>query len=257
MRLTRGMTGGDPILQAVADTPVTPDQSASDPAHPPFILIAMAALAAAVGVIALLGRTIAGGARFDFDTNLMLAVRQAGDPATPGGPAWLKQVMVDLTALGGETVLTLAVILTAALALASRHFLTAALVVAGTISGSIAVALAKLVVGRERPALVDHLVEVGSASFPSGHAANSAIIYLTIALLAIQVIPRAAARVTVLGATILLVTAIGCSRVYLGVHWPSDVLAGWSFGTLWALGWWAGAGWLRLRLAPPHGRADG
>ncbi len=243
------MTGGDPILQAVADTPVTPDQSAPDPAHPPFVLIAMAALAGAVGVLTLLGRTIAGGARFDFDTNLMLAMRQAGDPAIPDGPVWLKQVMVDLTALGGETVLTLAVILTAALALASRHFLTAALVVTGTASGSVAVALAKHVVGRERPALIDHLVEVGSASFPSGHAANSAIIYLTIALLAIQIVPRATARTTILAATILLVAAIGCSRVYLGVHWPSDVLAGWSFGTLWALAWWAGAGWLRLRLA--------
>lgn len=248
------MTGGEPILQAVADTPVTPDQSASDPAHPPFALIAMAALAGAVGVLALLGRTIAGGAQFDFDTALMLAMRQAGDPAIPDGPIWLKQVMIDLTALGGETVLTLAVIFAAALALASRHFLTAALVVAGTASGSVAVALAKLAVGRARPVLVDHLVEVGSASFPSGHAANSAIIYLTIALLAIQVIPRATARATVLGATILLVTAIGCSRVYLGVHWPSDVLAGWSFGTLWALGWWAGAGWLRLRLATRHPR---
>lgn len=242
----------DPIetaSHALTETPVTPDQSAPDPAHPPFVLIAMAALAGAVGVLTLLGRTIAGGARFDFDTNLMLAMRQAGDPAIPDGPVWLKQVMVDLTALGGETVLTLAVILTAALALASRHFLTAALVVAGTASGSVAVALAKHVVGRERPALVDHLVEVGSASFPSGHAANSAIIYLTIALLAIQIVPRRAARTTILAATILLVTAIGCSRVYLGVHWPSDVLGGWSFGTLWALAWWAGAGWLRLRLA--------
>lgn len=241
----------DPIEtanHALTETPVTPDQSAPDPAHPPFVLIAMAALAGAVGVLTLLGRTIAGGARFDFDTNLMLAMRQAGDPAIPDGPVWLKQVMVDLTALGGETVLTLAVILTAALALASRHFLTAALVVAGTASGSVAVALAKHFVGRERPALVDHLVEVGSASFPSGHAANSAIIYLTIALLAIQIVPRRAARTTILAATILLVTAIGCSRVYLGVHWPSDVLGGWSFGTLWALAWWAGAGWLRLRL---------
>lgn len=242
----------DPIetaSHALTETPVTPDQSAPDPTHPPFVLIAMAALAGAVGVLTLLGRTIAGGARFDFDTNLMLAMRQAGDPAIPDGPVWLKQVMVDLTALGGETVLTLAVILTAALALASRHFLTAALVVAGTASGSVAVALAKQVVGRERPALIDHLVEVGSASFPSGHAANSAIIYLTIALLAIQIVPRRAARTTILAATILLVTAIGCSRVYLGVHWPSDVLAGWSFGTLWALAWWAGAAWLRLRFA--------
>ncbi|MFL9839880.1 phosphatase PAP2 family protein [Sphingomonas sp. ST-64] len=249
------MTRHDPILQAVADTPVTPDQSARDPAHPPFILIAIAALATAVGVIALLGRTIAGGARFAFDTNLMLAMREGRNPAIPDGPVWFKQAMVDITALGGGTVLTLAVVLTVGLLVASRHLLTAALVVAGTITGSVAVGLAKLVVGRERPALVDHLVEVGSASFPSGHAANSAIVYLTIALLGIQVMARRSARMFLIGVTLALVAAIGVSRIYLGVHWPSDVLAGWSFGALWALAWWAGAGWLRLHLADRATRA--
>lgn len=237
-------------LAGLTEAPVTADQSATDPAHPPFILIAMAMLAGAVGILTLLGRTIAGGDRFAFDSSIMLALRQAGDPATPDGPVWLKQVMIDITALGGETVLTLAVVVTACFLFACRHLLTAALVIAGTLTGSIAVALAKWVFGRERPTLVDHLVSVDSASFPSGHAANSAIIYLTIALLAIQVIPRPPARIFLLIATVILVTAIGFSRVYLGVHWPSDVLAGWSFGALWALAWWAGAGWLRLRLAP-------
>jgi undecaprenyl-diphosphatase len=179
----------------------------------------------------------------------MLAMRQDANPALPAGPVWLRQVMIDVTALGGETVLTLAVILTIGFLAASRHLLAAALVLAGTVTGSIAVALAKTLVGRERPALVDHLVEVSSASFPSGHAANSAIIYLTIALVSIQVIPHRAARWFLFGATLLLVTAIGTSRVYLGVHWPSDVLAGWSFGALWALAWWAAGSWLRLRLA--------
>lgn len=246
-------TKASPItLAGLTEAPVTADQSASNPTHPPFIFIAMATLAGAVGILALLGRTIAGGDRLAFDSAIMLAMRQQGNPAIPDGPTWLKQVMLDTTALGGETVLTLAVVVTGCFLIACRHLLTAALVVAGTLTGSIAVALAKWVFGRERPALVDHLVTVDSASFPSGHAANSAIIYLTIALLAIQVIPRAPARAFLLVATILLVTAIGFSRVYLGVHWPSDVLAGWAFGTLWALAWWAGAGWLRLRLAPEN-----
>jgi undecaprenyl-diphosphatase len=84
-------------------------------------------------------------------------------------------------------------------------------------------------------------------SFPSGHSANSAIVYLTLATLLTQAIRGAALRRYVVGAAIALVFAIGVSRVYLGVHWPSDVLAGWSFGALWALGWWAiGA---RIRLA--------
>lgn len=236
-------------LAGLAEAPVTPDQSAPDVRHPPFVFIAMAALAGAVLVLAVLGRTIAGGARFAFDSGIMLSLRQAANPAVPTGPAWLKQAMIDITALGGETVLTLAVALTIGFLAASRHLLAAALVFAGTVTGSIAVALAKSWVGRQRPALIDHLVEVGSASFPSGHAANSAIIYLTIALVSIQVIPHRAARWFLLAATLLLVAAIGVSRVYLGVHWPSDVLAGWSFGTLWALAWWAAGSWLRLRLS--------
>lgn len=235
-------------LAVLADAPVTPDQSAPDARHPPFVFIAMAALAGAVLILTILGRTIARGDRFAFDSAIMLGLRQDGHPALPAGPVWLKQVMVDVTALGGETVLTLAVVLTAGFLAASRHLLAAALVLAGTITGSIAVALAKNLVGRERPALVDHLVEVSSMSFPSGHAANSAIIYLTIALVSVQVIPHRAARWFLFGATLLLVAAIGTSRVYLGVHWPSDVLAGWSFGALWALTWWAAGSWLRLRL---------
>lgn len=235
-------------LAGLTEAPVTPDQSAPDVRHPPLVLAAMAALAGAVLVVAILGHTIASGSRFAFDSTIMLALRQDGNLAVPAGPFWLKQAMIDVTALGGETVLTLAVAVTVGFLIASRHLLAAALVFAGTVTGSIAVASVKIWVGRERPALVDHLVEVGSASFPSGHAANSAIIYLTLVLLSIQIITRRTARWFLLGVTVLLVAAIGMSRVYLGVHWPSDVLAGWSFGTLWALAWWAFGSWLRLRL---------
>lgn len=233
-------------LQAALHEPATPDQSAPDIRHPPFVFIALAAVAGSVAILALLGRTIAGGHQFAFDRSIMLALRQP-DLLTPVGPTWLRQVMIDITALGGETVLTLAVALTVGFLVASRHLLTAALVLGGTVSGSIAVALAKNLVGRPRPALVDHLVEVGSASFPSGHAANSAIIYLTIALVVIQIVPARQARAFLFVATVLLVTAIGSSRVYLGVHWPSDVLAGWSFGSLWALAWWAIGSRLRAK----------
>src|SRR3546814_7587701 len=93
----------------------------------------------------------------------------------------------------------------------------------------------------------DLLVEVSSMSFPSGHSANSAIVYLTIATLLAQVVDTRGARNFILVAAGLLVAAIGCSRVYLGVHWPTDVLAGWSFGTFWALGWWALGAWIRIK----------
>ena len=155
-----------------------------------------------------------------------------------GGPRWLPQVAIDLTALGGGTVLTLVVVLVAGFLLAQRLWLTALMLVAATWSGGQMVAIIKRVVARARPDLVEHLVPVHNASFPSGHAAGSAVVYLTLAALASQVVRERAARRYLFGAAVLLTGAIGSSRVYLGVHWPSDVLAGWSFGTLWALGWW-------------------
>ncbi len=220
-----------------------------DVRHPPWLFYAAGALALAVFVIAFLGATIARGHQFAFDRAIMLAMREPENMRVPEGPAWLKQVMIDVTALGGETVLTLIVIVAAGFLAITRRWLTFWLVLGGTISGSWAVALIKTTVARPRPALIDHVVEVWSASFPSGHAANSAIIYLTVSLLLMQIVEGRIARWYMIAVAVLLVTAIGVSRVYLGVHWPSDVLAGWSFGTLWALGWWSLGGWLRLRRA--------
>ncbi len=159
-----------------------------------------------------------------------------------GGPRWLDKVAVDLTALGGGTVLTLAVALVAGLLLVRRLWLTASAIVVACASGAWIVGLVKDIVGRARPDVVAHLVPVSSASFPSAHAANSAIVYLTLAAVASQVAPEPAVRRYLMTVALVLVGAIGLSRVYLGVHWPSDVMAGWSFGTLWALaGWWATA----------------
>lgn len=212
--------------------------------HPPWLMWAGGAVALAVSILVLVGATIDRGHQFAFDQAILLAMRNG---ATPIGPQWLERAMIDITALGGVTVLVLVVTIAVGLLLTARLWLTAALVLAATIGGSLAVDLAKVLVGRARPAVIDHLVQVHSASFPSGHSANSAIVYLTLATLITQIIDRPALRWYVIVVTVLLVTAIGCSRVYLGVHWPSDVLAGWSFGTLWALAWWAiGA---RIRLA--------
>ena len=151
----------------------------------------------------------------------------------------MTQMMVDITALGGGTVLLLAVLLAGGFLAVQRRWVTLALVVAGTASGSLVVMLIKGLVARVRPPLDERLVAVSSASFPSGHAANSAIVYLTLALLLVQTVHGHAARVYILAATAVLVVLIGVSRLYLHVHWPSDVVGGWVFGTIWALGWWA------------------
>ncbi|MDQ2877767.1 MAG: phosphatase PAP2 family protein [Pseudomonadota bacterium] len=214
-------------------------------------LWALAAVALAVILIWVAGDAIEDGAQFAFDRNILLWARGGVARGAPIGPAWFRAAMLDVTALGGVTALVLIVLLVSGFLAIQRHWLTLALVLGGTISGSIAVSIVKVLVGRARPQITDHLVQVSSLSFPSGHAANSAIVYLTLATLIDQIVEGRAARLYILAATALLVTGIGFSRIYLGVHWPSDVLAGWAFGTLWAIGWWAVGAALRQHRAPP------
>ena len=197
----------------------------------PVVLAGASVGAAGIAVVLLIGMAI-GHWPFAFDRAIIVGLRDWG------GPSWLPKVAADVTALGGGVILTIVVLLATGLLAVQRLWLSAAATLAASISGGLVVSLVKTEVARPRPDLVDHLVQVSNMSFPSGHSANSAIVYLTLAGLASQVTVSAAARRYILVIAILMVGAIGCSRVYLGVHWPSDVLAGWSFGTLWALGWW-------------------
>jgi len=198
--------------------------------HLPSVLRAAGLCAGAIALMLLVGFALSRHP-FGFDLPVSNALRGSGPP-------WLRKAMIDVTALGGGTVLTIVTIGAVAILIARRLALTAALVAAAIISGTIGSHLLKLVFARPRPPIADRLIEVAGDSFPSGHAANSAIVYLTLVALVTQVVSGRATRNTMLALAILLVGAIGTSRVYLGVHWPSDVLAGWSFGTLWAIGWW-------------------
>lgn len=225
---------------------MTPDPN--DPIrNPPWLLAAAGAVALAVLLVAVLGGAIDHGAQFSFDRAILLWARGGSAHGVPIGPGWFRAAMIDITAIGGVTVLVLMVLLVAGFLAIGRHWLTLSLVLGGTISGSLAVSIVKALVGRARPTVTDHLVTVASESFPSGHAANSAIVYLTMTTLLSQLVEGRAARSYLFAAAALIVTLIGASRVYLGVHWPSDVLAGWAFGTLWAVAWWALGAWARLR----------
>ncbi|WP_413060783.1 phosphatase PAP2 family protein [Sphingomonas carotinifaciens] len=197
----------------------------------PPALAGIAAAAVALGLVLLVGLAVDRWS-FAFDHAILVSLRAWG------GPSWLPRVAKDVTALGGGVILTLVVIAVTGLLLVQRLWLTALAVLAASISGGMAVDAIKAWAGRARPDLVDHLVTVTNASFPSGHAANSATVYLTVAALSTQVLRQSAARTYTVVVAVLLVGAIGLSRIYLGVHWPTDVLAGWSFGTLWALAWW-------------------
>ena len=197
----------------------------------PPVLLGAGLLAGGVALILGLG-LLAAGTPFGFDRAIILGLRAWG------GPPWLRDAARDVTALGSGTVLTSVVVAVAGLLLVQRHRLAALALIAAAWSGSWAVAILKSAVDRPRPTLVEHWALVDHASFPSGHSASSAVIYLTLAALASQVTGSRGVRAYLLGLAIVLVGAIGVSRVYLGVHWPSDVIAGWCLGTLWAIGWW-------------------
>lgn len=173
-----------------------------------------------------------------FDRAILLALHAPGGAMIGPGPAWLTPLARDVTALGGIPVLGLLVAFVAVfLLLAGRrwHALFVPLAAAG---GVLASAALKAAFGRPRPDLVPHGDHVVSASFPSGHAMMAAVVYLTLGVLLAQVLTTRAQKAYVMLVAVFVTAAVGLSRVYLGVHWPTDVVAGWMAGAAWALGCW-------------------
>ena len=168
----------------------------------------------------------------ELDRHLLLLLRNPADLADPIGPQWLQRAAVDVTALGSHAVLVLLVLAVAGLLVVERRRLDALWLVLATSGVMLLSHGLKTAFGRARPEVVDHLVVVVSPSFPSGHALLSAAVYLMLAALPEQgVTPRM--RHGLFGVAVLLTLLIGISRVYLGVHWPTDVLGGWIIGSLW------------------------
>ena len=168
----------------------------------------------------------------------MLALREPADLTDPVGPVWLEKFAIDLTSLGGHAVLTVLVTIACGYLLLADRRGTAALLAGSAVGAALLSHGAKLLFDRTRPDVVTHLVEVATPSFPSGHALLSAGIYLTLGALLARQFPPGPLRRYVIGVAAGLALLIGLSRVYLGVHWPSDVLAGWLAGSLWAWGSW-------------------
>ena len=190
---------------------------------------------------------IVEGETHAFDETILRALRSATDPGDPIGPAWLEIVFRDLTALGSITVLTVVTLVVLGYLLIDGKRSAALFVLVSVAGGALLVDAVKLFIARPRPDLVAHLVQVQTYSFPSGHATASAVTFLTLGTLLGRVLGRKRLKAYVLGTAMALTLLVGASRVYLGVHWPSDVLAGWSLGAAWAMLCWQVGLWLQSR----------
>jgi undecaprenyl-diphosphatase len=182
-----------------------------------------------------------------FDTSILLALREPGNPAVGIGPFWLPDAVRDITALGSGVVLVFVVAATIIFLIVEKQALAALFVFLAVAGGQVVSSLLKLGIDRPRPDVVPHLAEVHTLSFPSGHAMLSAVTYLTLGAMLARVTPNRAVKIYLLALAVLLTFMVGASRVYLGVHWPSDVLAGWCAGATWAMGCWVIAQWVMRR----------
>jgi undecaprenyl-diphosphatase len=201
------------------------------------ILLILLALLVSTWIFMLLAGRVVAGKTQAFDEELLIAMRRPEDLSIPIGPQWVESLAIELTSLGGAFILfTVVGIVAGYLALVGR-FGMMWVVIAATVGGGIASSVLKDVVERGRPSVVPHLAHVRSASFPSGHSMLSAVVYLTLGALLARNTANWNLRLYFLGVAMLLTFLIGLTRIYLGVHYPTDVLAGWCAGLTWALLW--------------------
>jgi len=198
--------------------------------------------------VSLAGEVIEGDTRA-LDTDILLAFRVASDTSDPLGPRWLEEFGRDVTALGSVGILVMITAFVGLYLWVSGKVRSMIMVVAAIASGFLVSQLLKMGFDRPRPQLVPHGAHVYTASFPSGHAMMSAVTYLTLGILLARVEARRRVRAYLLAIACFLTVIVGISRVYLGVHWPTDVLAGWTAGAAWAVMWWLLASWLERRGA--------
>ncbi|APT57818.1 MAG: PAP2 family protein [Azospirillum brasilense] len=180
-----------------------------------------------------------------FDRHLLLLLRDPADLERPIGPHWLPAIAQDVTALGSNVILVSVSLVVLGGLLLERKRGAALLTAVSILGGTVLSLLVKLLFERPRPDVVPHMVEVFTASFPSGHAMLSAVTYLTLGALMTRIQAGPRLKLYVMAVAVAVTLLVGASRIYLGVHWPTDVLAGWCLGSAWALSCWLVA--LRLQ----------
>lgn len=199
------------------------------------LLLAAATLFGSIVIFVEVTDVVMEGELHATELQWMRSLRQPDDPSRPIGPRWLQHVGLDISALGGAAVLTLMTVLVCGYLLLQRRYHATILLLAAAIGGLLLNKSLKAFFGRERPDIVPHLSEVSSASYPSGHSMISSIIYLTLGVMLARSVKSRRLRVYFVATALGLSLLIGLSRIFLGVHYPTDVVAGWAAGTAYAI----------------------
>ena len=182
-----------------------------------------------------------------LDERLLLALREPGNPAEPLGSAQVESTVRDVTALGSPFVISFLVLTLVIFLWISGYRRVAVFVLVATVGGVLFAQLLKEIFARQRPDLGSMTAYTGSFAFPSGHTMTAAVTYLTLGILLATTLERSVLKAYVIGLALVLAVAVGISRVYLGLHWPTDVIGGWAAGTVWALLMWLMVRWFRKR----------
>ena len=198
-------------------------------------LLTIAVLLFAFGFIA---QEVAEGKLLTLDRHIILALRNPDNPSVPIGPAWLQEAARDVTSLGSIIVLVIITFAVAGYLFLASKPAVAWLMLIAVFGGITLNNLLKFAFARPRPDFVSHAARVFTTSFPSGHATLSAITYLTIGALLARTYPSFIMGLYFMSLAAFLTVLIGVSRVYLGVHYPTDVLGGWCIGVAWAMACW-------------------
>jgi undecaprenyl-diphosphatase len=202
------------------------------------ILLGAIVILALIWIFATLAGEVMEGDTRQFDEWVLGALRQQADPGQLRGPRWLASGAQDLTALGSPTVLGLTVLAVTGYLCLHGLYRHGMFIFVASVGGWVLNGLLKAVFARSRPDIVPHLREVMSSSFPSGHALTSAAVYLTLGALLMRIAEGRLAKYYCIAIAMLLTFLVGSSRVFLGVHYPTDVVAGWLIGMSWALLCW-------------------
>lgn len=174
----------------------------------------------------------------DVDKAVLLALRSVDDPSVPLGPKGLQSFMRDLTSLGSFAVLSLVVLAVSGFLGMTGRAGRAVALIGYTLGGTLLGEAAKHLFARVRPDAVPHLIDVVTLSFPSAHAMQALVVWCTVAMMLAAEQARTGVKIYLFAVAGLVSVAVGISRLYFGVHWPTDIIAGWCLGLAWVVGCW-------------------